>query len=1125
MGCYRINHPSGTSGFTVSHKNWAIQTALAKAYTVTFWARTDNPGTALFYWDSYSSISPYIDATSAGRLPFEVTTEWQEYTFTVDEGRDFYFSDVKFMLAAFKPVGNEYGIQRVLWVDDVVVTERDSTAEPLTDWNALIYPPLIHRLSAGSQLIVNVDAAVAIGPATQEASGVSFHSISGWGRHPYDPNMIYQLVGAKAPLEESLRQLKNPMTRFYDVGAEPPGILGSIDKVAELMDLFDMPKEWTVIELEPASADFTFTPAEWASAVAHSETNGYGFRYWEIGNETYTRKATAFPTSDDYVDHFIDVSTAIKAVKADAQIGISAWPGQPNWGNYILQAAQGHYDYVVGHYYSGTSPYTNSFEDVVLKANYQTLDEILRMNALIEDYNPGGDIYLLDTEWGLHEVAESGTEPLNKWRNANVTGMMHRAVRLIYYARESLMRGASGWEMFSRHVSPYTSISFGHLSYDYPDKKTMLYWLPYFFNRHCGEMALDITGTAPWYNGSTTAESGPQTPVLATLSDDGNTMYFVIANGSWTINRPALFSLSNFAPISATGVGLSQDSLDADPMVHDEATAISDVPVTIDGNTVSFNVPAHTVVFVTLHKAAATGRYVFYNNSAFDGDDPAANSADDLGIATDKAPLLEGQTASFANYTSYSKGINGIMVDLPTLGGTPTATDFTFKVGNDSNPANWTYAPAPSTITVRNGDGDGGSDRVTILWPEGAIVNTWLEVTVKANATTGLASDDVFFFGNAPGETGNSATDAIVTPTDEIGVRNNPHSLSVNPAGIDDAYDFNRDRRVSPTDTILSRNNGTNSLTALALITPVYNEEPTVDAGADTSVSLTGTASLAGTADDDGLPDPPGLLTTTWSKSSGPGDVTFGDASAVDTTATFSGEGTYILQLEAYDGEFSVTDTIDVEVFPAVAGVFFQDDFDDNDLAGWTTLAGTMETFQFDGGPGYELHAMVRDSIIRTNLTDTNLSDTVYISFKIRHTFGAPPNPTSGGSGYKSGWMWFVDDSGAGFGLNFALDQNGSGALELRSTTDNGATDAGIGNFTNPPDPNGYDLKQVELVYNRLTNQVECFYEGSSMGTFSVSAGYSNFTRVVIHLKNHYDGFWGQIDINDLRIASGPSGS
>ncbi|MDP6637593.1 MAG: lamin tail domain-containing protein, partial [Phycisphaerae bacterium] len=140
------------------------------------------------------------------------------------------------------------------------------------------------------------------------------------------------------------------------------------------------------------------------------------------------------------------------------------------------------------------------------------------------------------------------------------------------------------------------------------------------------------------------------------------------------------------------------------------------------------------------------GRHVFYNNSAWDG------VSDDDAIASDKTALLAGQTAGFANYTSYSRGINGIMVDIDGMTGTPDASDFIIKVNASDDPDTWSAGPTP-TVTVRPGEGVGGSDRVTLVWPDGAIANQWVEVTVLATADTGLAAADVFYFGNAVGET------------------------------------------------------------------------------------------------------------------------------------------------------------------------------------------------------------------------------------------------------------------------------------------------------------------------------------------------------------------------------------
>ena len=120
-----------------------------------------------------------------------------------------------------------------------------------------------------------------------------------------------------------------------------------------------------------------------------------------------------------------------------------------------------------------------------------------------------------------------------------------------------------------------------------------------------------------------------------------------------------------------------------------------------DSNTLS--------VPITLARAAAAvvGRYIFYNDSSFSA--VSNNNA----IATDKSALLPGQTASFANYTSYSLGINGIMIDIANLpaGATLSAADFAFHVGNDSNPSAWAAAPAPTSIQVgAAGSGANGSN-------------------------------------------------------------------------------------------------------------------------------------------------------------------------------------------------------------------------------------------------------------------------------------------------------------------------------------------------------------------------------------------------------------------------------
>ena len=135
------------------------------------------------------------------------------------------------------------------------------------------------------------------------------------------------------------------------------------------------------------------------------------------------------------------------------------------------------------------------------------------------------------------------------------------------------------------------------------------------------------------------------------------------------------------------------------------------------------------------------------------------------------------------------------------------------------------------------------------------------------------------------------------------------------------------------------------NLFACQITTTVINQPPVVNAGADQIIVYPDTdVTLAGTVTDDGIPNPPGAVTTTWSKVSGPGDVIFGDAGALHTTATFSVFGTYVLQLTAYDGLAYSFD--EVTIGPCTASnpnpVNDATDVSRNVLLTWSVCGGTV---------------------------------------------------------------------------------------------------------------------------------------------------------------------------------------
>jgi len=185
----------------------------------------------------------------------------------------------------------------------------------------------------------------------------------------------------------------------------------------------------------------------------------------------------------------------------------------------------------------------------------------------------------------------------------------------------------------------------------------------------------------------------------------------------------------------------------------------------------------------------------------------ATGSSASGSLATDKTALLPGQPSTFANYTSYSRGLNGVVVDVNSLpSGTTNAQmlaslQFAQWDGIAVGGFGALSGAAVPTATIVSGGGAGGSARVTITFPDNTVQNTWLRVTVLANANTGLAVNDVFYFGNVIGELniGNTATRLRVNGQDAALILDN-QSPGANSAGVTNIFDLDRNGRVNGVD-------------------------------------------------------------------------------------------------------------------------------------------------------------------------------------------------------------------------------------------------------------------------------------------------------------------------------------
>ncbi len=149
----------------------------------------------------------------------------------------------------------------------------------------------------------------------------------------------------------------------------------------------------------------------------------------------------------------------------------------------------------------------------------------------------------------------------------------------------------------------------------------------------------------------------------------------------------------------------------------------------------------------------------------------------------------------------------------------------------------------------------------------------------------------------------------------------------------------------------------------------IVNMPPCANAGPDQSITGMST-SLLGNATDDG--DPNNSLTTIWSKVSGPGTVTFENANALATTASFSANGIYILSLTADDGQLQKTEEVTIGVNTSIAQLPIVISFTPTN--GTTGTAVTITGSKFTGATGVAFNGTSAGFTVNS---DTQISTTV----------------------------------------------------------------------------------------------------------------------------------------------------
>jgi hypothetical protein len=283
--------------------------------------------------------------------------------------------------------------------------------------------------------------------------------------------------------------------------------------------------------------------------------------------------------------------------------------------------------------------------------------------------------------------------------------------------------------------------------------------------------------------------------------DEGQTVTYSLTNNAG----------GRFAIHPTTGVVTVAGSLD-----FESATSHSITARAISSDSTSSTATFVINVLDVAEFSSVANRRVFYGGSAStvfgNGSGNPTNAIDPT-----KSALLPGDTTTIANYTNYSRGLNGIVIDLtgPMNLATIGASSFQFATWSDftTTTPNFVSISPSVTVTTFAGGGINGSNRVKLEFVSNTIQNAWLRITMLANSSTGLATNDVFYFGNArfdvtPTTSFPSQVGINVLDTNLVRARNGSDSNN-----ISNIFDVDKSGSVNVLDTNATRaGNGVSSL-------------------------------------------------------------------------------------------------------------------------------------------------------------------------------------------------------------------------------------------------------------------------------------------------------------------------
>jgi alpha-N-arabinofuranosidase len=322
-----------------------------------------------------------------------------------------------------------------------------------------------------------------------------------------------------------------------------------------------------------------------ALRAQYGNSEPFGVKYWEIGNEIWGDWVRGHTDAETYAHRYNRYHSALRAVDPTIKF-IAVGDNDMEWNRTVLRVAGPNIDYLAIHHYYGAAEMKGDVRNLMARPlHYERFYR--QVQKLIQELVPGRDIKLIINEWNTSLPVPRQHSMESGLYGARLMNVFERSSDIVQMTAVSDL--VNGWPggiiQASRHEVFVTPT----------------YLVNKLYNSRLGSLRLATAVESPTFDSSREGKGVPYLDVVSSRSADGRELYLKLVNTD--SDKPMTTEVrvrgAEVEP-EATLETIASESLEAANSFREpEAVALRQTTIRA-GASFTVELPRHSVSVVTL---------------------------------------------------------------------------------------------------------------------------------------------------------------------------------------------------------------------------------------------------------------------------------------------------------------------------------------------------------------------------------------------------------------------------------------------------------------------------------------------------------------------------------------------